>query len=57
MDSVIKASALPSKMPSKVDGNVGLDFAGPLQKSEVINVLNNFFRRPEVISLSMQQGK
>lgn len=55
VSSIVKASVLPSEQPSKADGT-GLDFTGPLDKSEVVNTLNKFFRQPEVISLSMQQG-
>lgn len=54
---VIKPSVLPSQSPNtSTDDTVALDFAGPLSKADILAVLNQFFRQPEVKSLAMQQG-
>lgn len=47
----------PISSSSNIAKGVGKDFAGELRKGLVIDVLNQFYRRPEVKSMALEQGK
>jgi len=47
-----------TSVPNLLDNdNIGEELAGPIQKDELVRLLNNFFRQPEVKAMAIQQGE